>query len=129
MARVATDGGPAPTTKASGACKVPSPLPSSTETSLESKLATARSGLPSPLKSPTATESGDRPAAKSLRAMNDTVWAGAGSGNVDRNNKAAPTSRDSRVEYLVKPRGPLEPGESVHRAGDCAGREKASRNS
>src|SRR6266480_3035703 len=44
--------------------KVPSPLPSSTETSPEFQLAAARSSLPSPLKSPTVTEVGRDPTAK-----------------------------------------------------------------
>ena len=41
---------------------MPSPLPKSTLTSLLSWFATTRSGLPSPLKSPTATETGYDPA-------------------------------------------------------------------
>src|SRR5439155_22830255 len=48
---------PLPSEKFVSARKVPSPLPSSTETLAESKLATARSCTPSPLKSPTVTES------------------------------------------------------------------------
>src|SRR2546429_3661411 len=40
--------------------KVPLPLFNNTETFREASLATARSGLPSPLKSPTATDQGDR---------------------------------------------------------------------
>src|SRR5439155_5819952 len=54
----AMERGPVPVLKFRGAWNVPSPLPSSTETSLERKLATARSGRPSPLTSPTATEAG-----------------------------------------------------------------------
>src|SRR5207253_762750 len=50
--------------------KAPSPLPSSTETVLDPRLATARSSLPSPLKSPTATENGLVPTARSGRAAN-----------------------------------------------------------
>ena len=42
----------------SAAWKVPLPLPSSTLTLSLPSLATARSGLPSPLKSPTATDDG-----------------------------------------------------------------------
>src|SRR5262244_2069181 len=41
--------------------KLPSPLPKNTETLLELALATARSSAPSPLKSPTATETGVLP--------------------------------------------------------------------
>ena len=48
------------------AWKVPLPLPSSTLTLLLVMLAVARSGLPSPLKSPTATDIGSVPAAKLL---------------------------------------------------------------
>src|SRR5262249_15921571 len=44
--------------------KVPSPLPSNTETVLDPALATARSSLPSPLKSRTATETGFVPTEK-----------------------------------------------------------------
>src|SRR5437660_165597 len=43
------------------AWKVPSPLPSSTEMVLSLRLATTKSGLPSPLKSPTATKAGASP--------------------------------------------------------------------
>src|SRR5260370_749702 len=46
------------------AWKVPSPLPSSTETVLSLLLATTKSGLPSPLKSPTASEVGALPTRK-----------------------------------------------------------------
>src|SRR5439155_914174 len=73
-----------PTAKVSGAWKVRSSPPSSTETVSERELATARSGTPSPLKSPTATDEGKRPDAKSLRATNDTVSASAGAGSVDQ---------------------------------------------
>src|SRR4051812_6053853 len=45
-----------------GAPKVPSPAPSSTETSSEKAFATARSTWPSALKSPTSSEIGPRPA-------------------------------------------------------------------
>src|SRR6266567_1891843 len=46
------------------AWKVPSPLPSSTEMVLSLWLATTKSGLPSPLKSPTATKAGALPTRK-----------------------------------------------------------------
>ena len=61
-----------PATRASGevpaayrtwSWKVPSPLPSNTDTSLEPQLATARSVRPSPLKSPATRASGEVPAA------------------------------------------------------------------
>ena len=42
----------------------PLPLPSSTDTSLELKFPVARSGLPSPLKSATATDAGPKPTPK-----------------------------------------------------------------
>ena len=45
--------------------KSPSALPTSTERVLDSWLATAKSGLPSALKSPTATDAGPAPAAMS----------------------------------------------------------------
>src|SRR6059058_2590684 len=48
----------------SGAWKVPSPLPSSTETVLKPRLATTRSSLPSAFKSPSATEEAPLPAPK-----------------------------------------------------------------
>src|SRR6266568_2408223 len=44
--------------------KVPSPLPSSTKMVLSLRLATTKSGLPSPLKSPTATKAGALPTRK-----------------------------------------------------------------
>src|SRR5439155_5939236 len=48
--------------------KLPSPLPSTTETVFELPLATARSGLPSPFRSPIATELGPLPVPKSVFA-------------------------------------------------------------
>src|SRR5438552_2655518 len=48
---------------------------SSTETGLELTLATARSGRPSPLRSPTATDRGPAPVAKVCWAANDGVAA------------------------------------------------------
>src|SRR5262249_5073104 len=61
-----TDWGPSsPVWKLRASWKVPSPLPSSTVTVPgKAELATARSGTPSPLKSPTATELGLTPASK-----------------------------------------------------------------
>src|SRR5207244_127124 len=67
---------PSPASKFLAGVKVPSPLPSSTETSLDPPLATARSRWPSPLKSPMATEYGLAPTARSI--------AGAGLGSADR---------------------------------------------
>src|SRR5437879_9731988 len=82
-----------PTTKVVAGGKVPSPLPSNTETVLDPALATARSGLPSLLKSPTATDQGAPPAAKfraawkvplplpsSTETVSDTALATARSG-------------------------------------------------
>ena len=51
----------------------PSPLPSSTDTVLELEFATARSGFPSPFRSPIATETGLLPVAKSVFAPNLAV--------------------------------------------------------
>src|SRR5207302_875022 len=70
--------------------KVPSPLPSSTETSLDPPLATARSRWPSPLKSPMATEYGLAPTARSI--------AGAGLGSADRRTNDATAITN---EFLV----------------------------
>src|SRR6266702_1857452 len=50
--------------KVCGAWKVPSPLPSNTERVFSFTLATARSSLPSPLKSPTVTPAGPLPTVK-----------------------------------------------------------------
>src|SRR5712664_3294630 len=63
----ATDSGVAPAAKLPAGWKLTAPMPVlliNTETSLEKPLATARSSHPSPLKSPTATETGLSPAAK-----------------------------------------------------------------
>src|SRR5207247_1999593 len=91
-----------PTAKVSGAWKVRSSPPSSTETVSERELATARSGTPSPLKSPTATDEGQRPPdAKSLRPTNDTVSASAGAGSVDQQINVAATSRKGLAEFLI----------------------------
>src|SRR5436305_137956 len=54
-------GGPAATGERGALAKPPLPLPSRMLTLLLLRLATARSGLPSPLKSPTATEAGVLP--------------------------------------------------------------------
>src|SRR5439155_11825128 len=48
--------------------KLPVPVPSSTATLLDPLRATARSGRPSPLKSPTATEDGRDPTVKLVAA-------------------------------------------------------------
>ena len=54
--------------------KVPSPLPSNTDTSLEPKLATARSVRPSPLKSPATMAPGHGPRGKSNRLKRCSGW-------------------------------------------------------
>src|SRR5437773_228987 len=77
--------------------KVPSPLPRSTETAPENQLATATSRTLTPLKSPRATEIARLPAAKSPGA-NETVWAGAGVGNIDANANPVATSRQNLTE-------------------------------
>ena len=67
----ATAKGPDPTAKLVAAPKLPVPVPSRTPMLLDVKLLfpTARSSLPSPLKSPSATERGFVPAAKLLAAV------------------------------------------------------------
>ena len=55
--------GPTPTVYRTWFWKVPSPLPSNTDTSLEPSLATARSVRPSPLKSPATRALGPNPTA------------------------------------------------------------------
>src|SRR5258708_19102448 len=60
----ATDRELDPAPKSTAGPKVPSPLPSSTETLFEPTLATAKSSSPSPLKSPTTTETRLDPAPK-----------------------------------------------------------------
>src|ERR1051325_5103233 len=52
------DLGSLPTPKVTAGLKLPPPLPNKIDTLLELMLATATSCLPSPLKSPTATEKG-----------------------------------------------------------------------
>src|SRR5438093_1256498 len=64
MSATAAERGLLPTAKDRGAWKVPSPLPSSTETSLDQALVTARSRIPSALNWPTATKEGRVPAGK-----------------------------------------------------------------
>src|SRR5439155_285203 len=101
-----------PAAKLVAAPKLPVPLPSRIDTLLETWLATARSGLPSLLKSPTATERGCVPAAKLVAAPKPTEphptegaaceTGGAGGAVVDPAkaealNKARPTSRATRV--------------------------------
>ena len=58
-----------PVPKSVAALKLPVPSPSKIETLLESEFATARSCLPSPLKSPTATEIGPLPVPKLVAAL------------------------------------------------------------
>src|SRR5438552_5494824 len=48
--------------------KTPEPFPSNTVTLLLPRFAVARSGMPSPLKSPTATKAGNDPTANGLPA-------------------------------------------------------------
>src|SRR4030088_947456 len=80
---------------------VPSPLPSSTEKAPEVPLATARSARPSLLKSLTVAEHGLPPAAKSLRATNDTGWATAGAESAGQTASAAATTNHRFAEGLV----------------------------
>jgi hypothetical protein len=58
-----TENGPPPTANVCWVWKLPSPLPNNTDTLLSLRLATARSSLPSPLKSATPTEIGRLPTA------------------------------------------------------------------
>src|SRR5436309_7499474 len=58
-----------PAPKLVAALKLPAPSPKKIDTLAELKLATARSCLPSPLKSPTATEKGLVPAPKLVAAL------------------------------------------------------------
>src|SRR5437867_72552 len=81
--------------------KVPSPLPSSTETSPENQLATTRSCRPSRFKSATATVIGVVPDTKSARGANDTVWAGVGLGDSDQKDRAVATRNKRFVRFPV----------------------------
>src|SRR5205814_670695 len=83
---------PSPASKFRAVWNVPSPLPSSTETEFASELATTRSSLPSPLRSPAATEYGPDPTAYSL--------AGAGRGNPQESKDIATTSSDTRQRFV-----------------------------
>ena len=65
------------------ASKLPVPVPSRIATLLPAVFATARSSLPSPLKSPTAIEAGLSPVWKSVFALNGTVWAASWSAGVN----------------------------------------------
>ena len=94
---------------------MPSPLPSNTETLLESELAVAKSGRPSPLKSLAAIQCGWVPTLKSPRAMNETVWVRARSGMADKNKKIAAT-RNNPIDVLVM----LKPWRKMARDGDLA---------
>src|SRR4051812_40841413 len=64
-----------PVGKLTAAANEPVPVPSNTDTSPESEpeLATARSGLASPFRSPPATEAGKLPAAKLVAGANEPV--------------------------------------------------------
>ena len=74
---MATEIGAAPIAKSTRSAKEPAailpllPVLRNTETVFELKLATAKSGLPSPSKSPMATEYGLVPVAKSTRAAKE----------------------------------------------------------
>ena len=70
---MAANVGNVPVTKSVFAPNPPAPLPSNTDTVLEPRFATARSGRPSPLTSPTATEAGVFPVVKSVFAPNPPV--------------------------------------------------------
>src|SRR5205823_14657003 len=64
----AIEAGQLPAPKLVAALKLPAPLPNKTDMLSEFWLATARSCLPSPLKSPTANERGAVPAPKLVAA-------------------------------------------------------------
>ena len=77
----ATELGPEPAAKLVAALKLPVPVPSKIETLLESKFASARSSLPSPLKSPATRETGFPPvklvAAAKLAVLHCDAMLGA----------------------------------------------------
>src|SRR2546422_6850677 len=86
--------------------KVPSPLPSSTQAVQSPKLTTARSGLPSPLKSLTTMPEGPflDPATYSVWGLNNgvcgAVCANVGFGDASRKNEVAATSNDNLPNFL-----------------------------
>src|SRR2546426_11745435 len=82
--------------------KVPSPLPSSTQALQSPKLTTARSGLPSPLKSLTTMPEGPflDPATYSTCGLNSGVCANVGCGNAKRKNNVAATNNDNLPIFL-----------------------------
>src|SRR5579883_1912100 len=88
---MATDVGDDPTANGEpvGAWKVPSPFPSRMETLFPPLLTTATSALPSPLKSPAATEIGLVPAPTLV-----APW------NPDEPTKAAPTCSFTALDVL-----------------------------
>src|SRR5207249_3705447 len=106
--------------------KVPSPLPSSTDTVLDPLLVTTRSGRPSRLKSPTAMDVGvavatagaarkvpsplkspratlieTLPTGKSRRAVIETASARAGAGETSTTRSAAAASRTHRADFVL----------------------------
>ena len=66
---MATEYGFAPVAKSVVAPKLPVPVPSRIDTLFEPTFATARSGFPSPLKSPMATDGDPDPVAKLVAAL------------------------------------------------------------
>src|SRR2546429_3809759 len=75
--------------------------------------------MPSRLKSPTATDRGNRPTAKSLEAASDTVWACAGFSHATEQSNVAATGRDSLATLLIRARA----NHAARLAADGAGRD------
>ena len=96
------------------AMNVPSPLPSNTETSLESALATARSSRPSPLKSPRHEQSAWRRVTDGVRDLGGwNVPSPLPSSTEDRGWSSALC--DGQVEPAVAVEVPVASGIAGHR--------------
>lgn len=90
------------TPTSAAAWKVPSPRPNRIDTGLAPALAVARSGRPSPLKPPMATETGDSPTLKSRLAMNDTSrWAHTASAPTRLVSTNMPRLHSPRLTYIA----------------------------
>src|SRR5437867_5977029 len=84
-----------------GAWKVPSPLPSSTETRSAKGWAAARSWIPSPLKSPTDTHWTAVPRLICPPLTKDMVWARAEPANPVVRTEIAAIRSEGHAEFLA----------------------------
>ena len=109
--------GPFPAAYRTWFWKVPSPLPSNTDTSLEPELATARSVRPSPVKSPATRATGGTPPCTAPGPGGAVAVAHKHRHVVGAGSRRRPGRRPSPVKS--PPRGRLARSPRSHQPGRC----------